>query len=114
MADRARYAEDREFPVKPQRIVWDLREVLAPEDIVISDVGAHKMWTARNYRAEQPNTCIISNGFAAMGLAVPGAIAAKLAYPAAQGGRRHRRRRVPDELAGDRDGAALAKRRSCR
>ena len=81
LADRARYAEDREFPVKPQKILWDLREVLAPEDIVISDVGAHKMWTARHYRAEQPNTCIISNGFAAMGLAVPGAIAAKLAYP---------------------------------
>jgi acetolactate synthase-1/2/3 large subunit len=81
LADRARYADDRAFPVKPQKILWDLREVLAPEDIVISDVGAHKMWTARNYRAEQPNTCIISNGFAAMGLAVPGAIAAKLAYP---------------------------------
>ena len=33
------------------------------------------------YRAERPNTCIISNGFASMGIAVPGAIAAKLAYP---------------------------------
>ena len=50
-------------------------------DIVISDVGAHKMWMARMYRAERPNTCIISNGFASMGIAVPGALAAKLAYP---------------------------------
>ena len=79
--DRAGYASDGGFPVKPQKIVWDLREVLAPEDIAISDVGAHKMWMARMYRAERPNTCIISNGFAAMGIAVPGAIAAKLAYP---------------------------------
>jgi acetolactate synthase-1/2/3 large subunit len=79
--DRAVHAEDQGFPVKPQKILWDLREVLAPADIVISDVGAHKMWTARNYRAELPNTCIISNGFAAMGIAVPGAIAAKLAHP---------------------------------
>ena len=79
--DRASYAQDREFPVKPQKILWDLREVLGPGDIVISDVGAHKMWTARQFRAEQPNTCIISNGFAAMGIAVPGAIAAKLACP---------------------------------
>src|SRR5258705_9908529 len=39
------------------------------------------MWMSRMYRAERPNTCIISNGFAAMGIAVPGAIAAKLAYP---------------------------------
>jgi len=81
VADRAEYSNDTAFPIKPQKIVWDLREVLGPEDIAISDVGAHKMWMARMYRAERPNTCIISNGFAAMGIAVPGAIAAKLAYP---------------------------------
>jgi acetolactate synthase I/II/III large subunit len=79
--DRAEYSDDKEFPVKPQKIVWDVREVLGPDDIAISDVGAHKMWMSRMYRAERPNTCIISNGFAAMGIAVPGAIAAKLAYP---------------------------------
>jgi acetolactate synthase I/II/III large subunit len=81
LEDRSAYSADAGFPVKPQKIVWDLREVLAPDDIVISDVGAHKMWISRMYRAERPNTCIISNGFAAMGIAVPGAIAAKLAYP---------------------------------
>jgi acetolactate synthase I/II/III large subunit len=79
--DRSSFAGDPGFPVKPQKIVWDLREVLAPEDIAISDVGAHKMWMARMYRAERPNTCVISNGFASMGVAVPGAVAAKLAYP---------------------------------
>jgi acetolactate synthase-1/2/3 large subunit len=79
--DRSAFADDTGFPVKPQKIVWDLREVLGPDDIAISDVGAHKMWMSRMYRAERPNTCIISNGFAAMGIAVPGAIAAKLAYP---------------------------------
>ena len=79
--DRSAFSKDAGYPVKPQKIVWDLREVLAPDDIVISDVGAHKMWISRMYRAERPNTCIISNGFAAMGIAVPGAIAAKLAYP---------------------------------
>jgi len=44
-------------------------------------VGAHKMWMARMFRCEFPNTCIISNGFASMGIAVPGAIAAKLVNP---------------------------------
>jgi acetolactate synthase-1/2/3 large subunit len=81
VADRAEHSKDTGFPVKPQKIVWDVRECLGPEDIAISDVGAHKMWMSRMYRAERPNTCIISNGFAAMGIAVPGAIAAKLAYP---------------------------------
>ena len=75
------YADDDGFPIKPQKIICDLRSVLAPEDIVISDVGAHKMWVARSYQAERPNTCIISNGFASMGIGVPGAMAAKLVYP---------------------------------
>jgi acetolactate synthase-1/2/3 large subunit len=74
-------ARDTAFPVKPQKILWDLRQVLAPQDLVISDVGAHKVWMARMYQAERPNTCIISNGFASMGIAVPGAVAAKLARP---------------------------------
>lgn len=72
---------DDHFPVKPQKILSDLRLALEPEDIIISDVGAHKMWIARMYQALSPNSCIISNGFASMGIALPGAIAAKLAKP---------------------------------
>ena len=72
---------DVEFPIKPQRIIADLRRALDAEDIVICDVGAHKMWMARMFECEKPNTCIISNGFASMGIAVPGAVAAKLNFP---------------------------------
>ena len=75
------HQDSTSFPIKPQKIIWDLRTVLEPEDIVISDVGAHKMWMARMYQAEAPNTCIISNGFASMGIGVPGAIAAKFTHP---------------------------------
>ncbi|MCL4745298.1 MAG: acetolactate synthase large subunit [Burkholderiaceae bacterium] len=81
LADRAEHASDTGFPIKPQRVVWELSEALDPDDVVVCDVGAHKMWMSRNFRAERPNTCIISNGFAAMGIAVPGALAAKLAFP---------------------------------
>jgi acetolactate synthase-1/2/3 large subunit len=77
------HENDDGFPIKPQRIICDLRKVLNPDDVVISDVGAHKMWMARMYQAERPNTCIISNGFASMGIGVPGAIAAKLVNPKA-------------------------------
>ncbi|WP_008317006.1 acetolactate synthase large subunit [Leptolyngbya sp. PCC 6406] len=80
-ADYERYSDDYGFPVKPQKLIYDLRQVMGPEDIVISDVGAHKMWIARNYHCDRPNTCLISNGFAAMGIAIPGAIAAKLVHP---------------------------------
>jgi len=75
------HRDDTECPVKPQKIIWDLRTAMDLEDIVICDVGAHKMWMARMFRCEYPNTCLISNGFASMGIAVPGAIAAKLACP---------------------------------
>ncbi|MCZ6560457.1 MAG: acetolactate synthase large subunit [Gammaproteobacteria bacterium] len=75
------WENDQGFPVKPQKIVSDLRRALGKDDIAVSDVGAHKMWMARMYQAEAPNTCIISNGFASMGIALPGAIAAKLIYP---------------------------------
>ncbi len=75
------YAADTGFPIKPQKLLYDLRQVLAPEDIVISDVGAHKMWIARHYHCARPNTCLISNGFASMGIAIPGGVAAKLVYP---------------------------------
>ncbi|MBD0363435.1 MAG: acetolactate synthase large subunit [Coleofasciculus sp. C3-bin4] len=79
--DYERYANDDGYPIKPQKLIYDLRQVMGPEDIVISDVGAHKMWMARHYHCDRPNTCIISNGFAAMGIAMPGALAAKLVYP---------------------------------
>lgn len=80
-AEYEHYAHDDGFPVKPQKIIYDLRQVMGPEDIVISDVGAHKMWMARHYHCDTPNTCLISNGFAAMGIAIPGGLAAKLVYP---------------------------------
>lgn len=83
-ADYEQYANDDSFPIKPQKLIYDLRQVMGPEDIVICDVGAHKMWMARHYHCERPNTCLISNGFAAMGIAIPGAIAAKLVAPQQQ------------------------------
>ncbi|HSU79449.1 MAG TPA: acetolactate synthase large subunit [Candidatus Angelobacter sp.] len=75
------FKDDTHFPVKPQKIVYDLRSVMGEEDIAISDVGAHKMWMARMFHCYKPNTCLISNGLASMGVAVPGAIGAKLAMP---------------------------------
>jgi acetolactate synthase-1/2/3 large subunit len=62
-------------------VVADLRSVLTDDDILISDVGAHKLWIARMYLVSKPNSVIISNGFASMGFAIPGAVAAKLVNP---------------------------------
>jgi len=70
-----------DFPIKPQRLLHDLRQVMDKDDILISDVGAHKVWIAHQWQSLSPNSCIISNGLAAMGIGLPGAIAAKLAFP---------------------------------
>lgn len=69
------------WPMRPSDIIADVRAALAPEDLVVCDVGAHKLWMGRMFPCEVPNTCVISNGFAAMGIGLPGAIAAKLAFP---------------------------------
>jgi len=81
LEDLSEHADSTDFPVKPQKIIHDIRAVLDNHDILISDVGAHKMWIARTYIAHEPNTCLISNGFATMGIALPGGIAAKLVFP---------------------------------
>jgi len=59
-------------------VIHAVREILPEDGLVISDVGSHKMWIARNYPTYTPNGCIISNGLASMGIALPGVIAAKL------------------------------------
>jgi len=74
-------ADDTEGSIRPQKVLWDVREVLGPRDILLSDVGAHKMWIARYYHCHEPNTCLIPNGFCSMGFALPGGIAAHLVHP---------------------------------
>ena len=67
--------------IRPQKVLWDVRQVMGPSDILLSDVGAHKMWIARHYQCHEPNTCLIPNGFCSMGFALPGSIAASLVSP---------------------------------
>jgi acetolactate synthase I/II/III large subunit len=74
-------AGDDGFPIRPQRIVHDVREALGREDIVLCDTGAVKIWMARLFPTFAPNTCLISNGLATMAFALPGAFAAKLVHP---------------------------------
>ncbi|HYH91048.1 MAG TPA: acetolactate synthase large subunit [Solirubrobacteraceae bacterium] len=73
--------DDDAFPVQPPRALWDIRQALRPTDMLISDVGLHKLWIARMFPAHEPNTVLIANGLAGMGIALPTAIAAKLVHP---------------------------------
>ena len=81
-ADFAEHSADRtEGTIRPQKALWDARQVMGPSDVLLSDVGAHKMWIARHFQCHEPNTCLIPNGFCSMGFALPGAIAASIVHP---------------------------------
>ncbi|MEA2621517.1 MAG: acetolactate synthase large subunit [Chloroflexota bacterium] len=81
LADLRANEHDEGWPIKPQKAIADLRRALGPNDIVVCDVGAHKVWFSRLFQTYEPGTAIISNGFAAMGISLPGAIAAALVNP---------------------------------
>ena len=73
--------DDDAFPMQPPRVLWEIRRALGRHDMLISDVGLHKLWIARMFPAHEPNTVLIANGLAGMGIALPTAIAAKLVHP---------------------------------
>lgn len=70
---------DPDEPFSVRRTLPLLRDAMADEDVLISDVGSHKMAIAQDFPVYEPNTCIISNGLASMGISVPGGLAADLA-----------------------------------
>jgi len=72
---------DGSWPIRPTVIIKEMREALGKKDILVSDVGAHKIWIARFYPAYRPHTVLMSNGLSSMGFAIPAAIGAKLAFP---------------------------------
>jgi len=85
LEDFSEHRDDRTEPlIRPQKVLWDVRQAIDSEGIVLSDVGAHKMWIARYFHTHEPNTVLIPNGFCSMGFALPGAIAASLVYPTRQ------------------------------
>jgi acetolactate synthase I/II/III large subunit len=72
---------DDQFPMRPPRVLSDIRQALRRSDVLISDVGLHKLWIGRMFPAHEPGTVLIANGLAGMGFALPTAIAAKLVDP---------------------------------
>jgi acetolactate synthase-1/2/3 large subunit len=73
--------DDDAWPAQPPRALYEIRQAMGRDDILISDVGLHKLWIGRMFPAHEPNTVLIANGLAGMGFAVPAGIAAKLVHP---------------------------------
>jgi acetolactate synthase I/II/III large subunit len=73
--------EEDQFPMRPPRVLSDIRQALRHSDVLVSDVGLHKLWIGRMFPAHEPGTVLIANGLAGMGFALPTGIAAKLVDP---------------------------------
>lgn len=72
---------DNSYPIKPQRIVADIREVMPKDGILSLDNGMYKIWISRNYPAYEQNTVLLDNALATMGAGLPAGMAAKLINP---------------------------------
>jgi acetolactate synthase I/II/III large subunit len=74
-------AEESRYPLTPQRIVHDVRQVMPEDGIVCLDNGMYKIWFARNYRTHVANTLLLDNALATMGAGLPSAIMAAMLNP---------------------------------
>lgn len=77
----SKYAQDKRFPVLPQRLVNVMRNLIPDDGIVSLDNGIYKIWFARNYKCYQRNTLLLDNALATMGAGLPAAMMAKMIYP---------------------------------
>ncbi len=69
------------FPMMPERILADLREVMPRDAILTSDVGWNKNGVAQQFDIYVPGSILIPGGFATMGFGPPAALGAKIAAP---------------------------------
>jgi acetolactate synthase I/II/III large subunit len=81
LAHIAERAQERRFPLTPQQIVHDVRQVMPEDGIVCLDNGMYKIWFARNYRTHVANTLLLDNALATMGAGLPAAIGAAMLNP---------------------------------
>lgn len=65
----------------PRQLANDLRNTLAPEDILTLDNGLYKVWIARNYPCYHANTLLLDNALATMGAGLASAMEAKRINP---------------------------------
>ena len=70
-----------DVPLKPQRVIEEIAEVLTPESILTTDVGQNQMWAAHFFNTQKPRKFISSGGLGTMGFGLPSAIGAKVACP---------------------------------
>lgn len=69
------------FPMMPERILAEVREVLPKDAIITTDVGWNKNGVGQQFPIYEPGSILIPGGYATMGFGGPAALGAKIASP---------------------------------
>ncbi|GAB3049469.1 acetolactate synthase 3 large subunit [Acinetobacter apis] len=76
-----RYGSNTDGLIKPQQAIEALYKVTDGDAIITSDVGQHQMFSALYYKYNRPRQWINSGGLGTMGVGLPYAMGAKVAFP---------------------------------
>lgn len=68
-------------PMRPERVVADIRQVAPDDAVLVPDSGSHHNWFMQFWECRRPRSMLNTWGFSAMGFGVSGVLGAKLAAP---------------------------------
>ena len=77
----AEHVRDAAYPMRPERILAAVREVLPRDALITTDVGWNKNGVGQQFPVLTPGTIFTPGGYATMGFGAPAALGAKLACP---------------------------------
>ena len=73
--------ESDDFPMMPERILAEVRDILPRDAIIVTDVGWNKNGVGQQFPIYTPGSILIPGGYATMGFGPPAALGAKIACP---------------------------------
>jgi acetolactate synthase-1/2/3 large subunit len=76
-----KYIQDNCFPMMPQRILEEVREVLPKDAIITTDVGWNKNGVGQQFPIYEAGSILTPGGYCTMGFGAPAALGAKIAAP---------------------------------
>ncbi|WP_019392694.1 thiamine pyrophosphate-binding protein [Priestia filamentosa] len=74
-----KFIQDNVFPMQPQRILEEVRQVLPRDAYITTDVGWNKNGVGQQFPIYEPGSILTPGGFATMGFGAPAALGAKIA-----------------------------------
>jgi acetolactate synthase-1/2/3 large subunit len=74
-------AASAQFPLRPERILADVRSTLPRDAFITTDVGWNKNGVGQQFPVYEPGSILTPGGYATMGFGAPAALGAKIACP---------------------------------